>query len=172
MALPLAIAVVKRIMPIRTRAEYNHYAKSTNKVYNSPEEEWDGRLSVDTKSCSKCGEEKGLYEYAGNTSGSDGFDKEGLRRLRPECNYCNKEAAKGKANAMRLAKKLGLALSPPEGSKCELCRTKYANVFDHDHVTHEFRGFLCDDCNRGLGLLGDSIEGLNRALAYVSKSGH
>jgi hypothetical protein len=73
---------------------------------------------------------------------------------------------------MRLAKKLGKPLTPPEGSKCELCHVKGANVFDHDHVTNEFRGFLCDDCNRGLGLLGDSAESIKRALAYVTKSCH
>jgi hypothetical protein len=41
---------------------------------------------------------------------------------------------------------------------------------DHDHVTGKFRGWLCDRCNRGIGLLGDNIESLERALEYLRSS--
>jgi len=41
---------------------------------------------------------------------------------------------------------------------------------DHDHLTGEVRGILCINCNLGIGKLGDSIEGLERALAYLKKS--
>jgi len=38
---------------------------------------------------------------------------------------------------------------------------------DHDHTTGVVRGVLCKPCNTGLGLLGDSEEGLSRALDYL-----
>lgn len=40
---------------------------------------------------------------------------------------------------------------------------------DHDHTTGKFRGLLCHRCNKGLGLLGDSLENARRAVDYLSK---
>lgn len=38
---------------------------------------------------------------------------------------------------------------------------------DHCHATKKIRGLLCTDCNTSIGKLGDTVEGLERALAYV-----
>lgn len=38
---------------------------------------------------------------------------------------------------------------------------------DHDHVTGEIRGLLCHSCNVGIGLLGDAIQGLRKAMEYL-----
>lgn len=38
---------------------------------------------------------------------------------------------------------------------------------DHDHVTGKFRGWLCNNCNVGLGMLGDSIGTLRDAVSYL-----
>jgi hypothetical protein len=38
---------------------------------------------------------------------------------------------------------------------------------DHCHETNEVRGILCSGCNTGLGHLGDNIDGLLRAVAYL-----
>jgi Tfp pilus assembly protein PilP len=40
---------------------------------------------------------------------------------------------------------------------------------DHCHETGKVRGLLCFKCNTALGALGDSIEGLERALAYLKE---
>jgi len=38
---------------------------------------------------------------------------------------------------------------------------------DHDHITGNIRGLLCSSCNRGLGLLGDSVEAIKDVLKYL-----
>ncbi len=62
----------------------------------------------------------------------------------------------------------------PEPSACELCgkssTSERAFHRDYDHDTRAFRGWLCAGCNIGLGMLGDSIEGLERAIAYLRKA--
>jgi len=51
---------------------------------------------------------------------------------------------------------------------CECCGEKPIKwCLDHDHSTHEFRGWICERCNTGLGKLGDNIEGLTKALNYL-----
>jgi hypothetical protein len=38
---------------------------------------------------------------------------------------------------------------------------------DHDHSTDKFRGFLCDNCNMGVGKLKDDPEIILKALWYT-----
>ena len=45
---------------------------------------------------------------------------------------------------------------------------KFAMQFDHDHTTDTFRGWLCKQCNVGIGQLGDDLEGVMRAVKYLS----
>jgi hypothetical protein len=43
-------------------------------------------------------------------------------------------------------------------------------TIDHDHETGEVRGVLCNRCNVGIGNLGDSVEGVERALSYLREA--
>jgi hypothetical protein len=40
---------------------------------------------------------------------------------------------------------------------------------DHCHRTGEFRGLLCHACNRGIGLLQESISTLQGLISYLQK---
>ena len=42
-------------------------------------------------------------------------------------------------------------------------------MLDHDHATHNFRGWLCDGCNIGISRLGDTLEGVKAALTYLQQ---
>ncbi len=42
---------------------------------------------------------------------------------------------------------------------------------DHDHKTGKVRGLLCGRCNKGIGFLGDTIKGLQRAIKYLRDYG-
>jgi hypothetical protein len=58
-----------------------------------------------------------------------------------------------------------------QGKACALCHRKIEldkdrNV-DHCHQTGDIRGILCFTCNKALGMLGDTIEDLERAVAYL-----
>src|SRR5271157_3079933 len=57
----------------------------------------------------------------------------------------------------------------PTSKTCECCGRvdKRALCLDHDHVTGNFRGWICDKCNRGIGMLGDNALGVCRALRYL-----
>ena len=62
-----------------------------------------------------------------------------------------------------------------QGGKCGICMKAITNTrstlnVDHDHNTGIVRGILCSSCNTGLGHLGDSIEGIKRALYYLENT--
>ena len=55
----------------------------------------------------------------------------------------------------------------PEGY-CECCNKPSDKlVLDHCYKTNVFRGWLCTHCNMSIGLLGDNVEGLRRAIDYL-----
>ena len=59
-----------------------------------------------------------------------------------------------------------------QNNKCAVCKieaTKTLDV-DHDHNTGKVRGLLCNNCNRGLGHLKDSITNLQNAIDYLDKA--
>ena len=58
---------------------------------------------------------------------------------------------------------------PPVGTPCDCCGRVDKLQLDHEHGgSRKFRGFVCKRCNIGLGHLGDSSEGVLRALAYLA----
>lgn len=40
---------------------------------------------------------------------------------------------------------------------------------DHCHKTGHFRGLLCGNCNRAIGLFGDDIDVLASAISYLQQ---
>lgn len=66
------------------------------------------------------------------------------------------------------------ALLEAQGGKCAICGTTNPGKgtrlhVDHDHTSGRVRGLLCNNCNRGIGLLQDSAEVLEHALEYLKK---
>jgi hypothetical protein len=138
-------------------------------------EEEDEYARTHTRTCSKCNAEKPLTEFENNTSGSQPFDKQGYRLKRPECRDCSRAAKKGLVDAKRAAKKAGIATTPSEHDVCAICNKKgddrHGLVFDHDHDTNTFRGWLCDPCNRSMGGgHGDKLETLTARFAYICRT--
>lgn len=59
-----------------------------------------------------------------------------------------------------------------QGGVCAICGGgpgRYPRLcVDHDHETGVIRGLLCNDCNRGIGLLGDNPTTVAAAAAYLN----
>ena len=56
-----------------------------------------------------------------------------------------------------------------QAGRCAICHTKPEILcVDHDHETGLIRGLLCNNCNRGIGLLGDNISRLRSAVGYLT----
>ena len=74
-------------------------------------------------------------------------------------------------------------IAPPKPQNCQCCglevktilnKKKYSNSgvlqLDHQHETETFRGWICYACNQGIGKLGDNLEGVVKAVLYLSKN--
>ncbi len=59
----------------------------------------------------------------------------------------------------------------PMPAACECCEKPPRNGkplhIDHNHETGEFRGWLCYNCNVGIGHLGDTLGGAKNAVRYL-----
>ncbi len=56
----------------------------------------------------------------------------------------------------------------PKPDVCEICGELHIRiVFDHCHRRGHFRGWICDRCNRVLGLVKDSAELLSMLSHYL-----
>jgi len=42
-------------------------------------------------------------------------------------------------------------------------------AIDHCHATGDIRGLLCNTCNAGMGILGDTLQHLEAAVAYLKR---
>lgn len=60
----------------------------------------------------------------------------------------------------------------PKPEQCEVCGafgndTKKGIVYDHNHNTGKFRGWICLRCNVALGMVKDNIEILQNLIKYL-----
>ena len=110
--------------------------------------------------CTKCGKEYSNVHFGWVKRGENGDYSINTK----VCKTCvNKNSS--------LVYHLRKIYLPPTDSKCYNCRkvTKRLNL-DHDYKTGHFRGYLCGECNTGIGKLGDNKAGLIRALKYLEKA--
>lgn len=133
-----------------------------------------------TKQCTKCSEVKSISEFHKCKGG-----KYGVNSVCKSCQsaYGRKwREAKGKSGKRdyHYQARYGITLDQyddmlsGQNHQCKLCgspdpRRKSGFVVDHDHTNGKIRGLLCHPCNLALGILGDNIVGLTRAVHYLEK---
>ena len=123
-----------------------------------------GRLSqslfMALPSCKECGEQM----TAATVRHQMYVRRDGGRRVFNTCRLCK---ARQLLVVSRLKKRMP---APPRGTPCECCGEVAERLeLDHCHITGEFRGWCCGRCNKGIGLLQDSLEGVLLAAAYLSR---
>ena len=136
--------------------------------------------ALDIKNCRQCGD--CLTEGVNWTSGQK-------RQNSYICRGCNslKSRAYRKANLSqiknsRLISRYGITMTQynemliKQGSSCGVCgegsgESGVMFAVDHDHDSGKVRGLLCNDCNMGIGKLGDNLEGVEKAYRYLKANG-
>ena len=146
-------------------------------------------MDTETKTCTMCGEEKPLTAFR---------SRGGVMRhlVKSRCNSClykehkrwaeeNPERVREYRNkdSWTLVKRCARRGITPEQlidtyerqeECCAICKNGIELVdsaIDHNHETGEFRGVLCKQCNRALGMFKDSPKVLKNALEYLDSFG-
>lgn len=133
-----------------------------------------GKMCI--KICKQCGWKASLDFFQKDVSKKDG--------VRPECKKCTADNRKKRYSAEtnrknNMEKNFGKGvldtyqrLFNKQGGVCAICKSpengryKHLSV-DHCHNTEKIRGLLCNNCNRGIGLLKDNPELLKNAIDYL-----
>ncbi len=96
------------------------------------------------------------------------------RYIRNGANYLSRTPEWRKAQ--HLKNKYGLSLEEynqlleDTGTFCPICRKSFGKippVIDHNHKTKKIRGIICRHCNLGIGLLGEDIKILRKAIKWI-----
>lgn len=150
-------------------------------------------MTQETKLCRKCNTVKPITDFYLARNGRASGDK--LVRKTP-CKRCSSDAAmawqradpertKLQKKAWRLRSEYGIsmeeyvALLTKQNGRCAVCGLEearsnlgggnYMLCVDHCHDTGAIRGLLCNNCNRALGLLNDSVDHLKEMIRYLTE---
>jgi len=130
------------------------------------------------KKCLRCYKTKEFSEFNKANKRKDG--------RREACRECEKEYRLSEEVQTRryerdLKNKYGLSIDnynkmfEQQEGRCGICKRHQTElikklVVDHCHDTGKVRGLLCDKCNRGVGFLGDNLEGIKSAVNYLEET--
>jgi hypothetical protein len=142
------------------------------------------------KQCTKCKETKSVSEFTKHSKIKSG--------IRPTCKTCNnsrnrryyienqekitawqrafnktehRKRYQRKWENARQRRLQDEAATRPRPFLCEGCGQPHRKiVYDHDHQTGLFRGWLCNGCNRGIGFFGDNPQVLRALANYLERA--
>lgn len=136
-----------------------------------------GTLALDgKKKCCRCKQLKTTSEFTPCSikEAADGF--------RPACICCQRDRELRKSYGINIDEYEEMAKK--QDYRCAICGSddpqsplksnhrrhmKFFSV-DHDHTTGKIRGLLCFKCNTGIGNFGESLERLEKAVAYMKSA--
>ena len=107
------------------------------------------------------------------------------KKLTSWCKSCLKEhrdkyaiqaRIKGRCRTYNITEKNIKELYIKTKSRCQICgiaeedTKKKSLCIDHNHLTGEIRGLLCDDCNVAIGRFKDNIEYIKNSIIYLQNN--
>lgn len=124
--------------------------------------------------CCRCGEEKSLDDFTPDKTGRSKYGKIGFCK---KCNSLTNKFSKIK-KLYGISRDEFLGIMEEQEGKCDICRVEMeifsegsnkANTLcvDHCHKTGRFRGFICNNCNRAIGLMNDNKDIVLSAYNYL-----
>ena len=139
--------------------ETERYRSKKQKYKNHENFHYRGEIKIAGKEggvleCKEC--KKLLSLSAFSTSG---IRSDGAYFLKKLCRECHVIVQREHRDARKKA--------PPKPKRCNCCHLKKKLVVDHRHGTTEVRGWLCNDCNVGMGQMRDNLEGVLQAAIYL-----
>ena len=105
------------------------------------------------KVCIYCGKRKNHKSFPKHIKYKDNLDT--------RCKKCIKQSSKLLSKLRKNA--------PPKPARCEICEREKPLNLDHCRKSKKIRGWLCTECNTGLGKLGDDIDGIVKTFNYLHK---
>lgn len=120
-----------------------------------------------TKQCKKCHQTLPIAKFLMASGGN---------YTRSECRDCERELNKVRAQLKKSVPR------PPDDYACPICERTIDQIkgrggkqsgawcCDHNHTHRTFRGWLCHDCNRSLGIMEDNVDRLRRAIKYLESN--
>jgi|TARA_B100001094_G_scaffold204158_1_gene198089 hypothetical protein len=120
------------------------------------EEQYNVLEGDEFQTCKVCQKEKPLHLFPFHINNLSGYDR--------RCKGCIKKQSK-------LRSELRKVHEHKKTPFCDCCgqRSQKSLVLDHCHETLKFRGWLCEQCNMGIGKLGDNLQGVKKALQYLER---
>ena len=134
------------------------------------------------RKCNTCGREAHTEEHLELFE----TDSTSLYGKRNRCKPCkikqdtawreaNQELVKIKSKKYHAEKVYGISLEEYDrcmatSDCCEVCGSADNLGYDHCHDTMDFRGVLCNKCNRSIGQLGDTLESLEKVVSYLRRA--
>jgi len=134
--------------------------------------------------CKTCGEPKALDEFR--------VHKESLSGRGSSCKQCESKKSREEYGSDILKSReysvcKSFNITPVQYrmfmdvNNCQLCGREFKPIsesyrtnrnIDHCHETGKIRGVLCNGCNVALGNLGDTVEGLEKAITYLKNNNY
>lgn len=138
---------------------------------------------METKFCKRCQQEHPLTTEFWIIRRGRGSECREVNRARARKNYVYKprnltpEQVRDKMMRARygITQAQYLQLAEAQDNKCAICHLPANEAgrgmlyVDHNHTNGEIRGLLCSSCNTGLGHIGDTVEALTKAKAYLER---